>query len=128
MANYQFFVILYFPSHFNLRLAYVNIINKLVYLYSKITRMKTLSGFITKVQMFQSTLCAILTTRLISILPKYLVTATTAKSYESKEPYSFKKFNCKLTWMEHCNRFVCLIRNSYRKYICSALLKLAFPC
>ena len=55
---------------------------------------------------------------------RYLVTATTAEDYESKKPYSFKKFNHKLTWMEHRNRFICLIRNSYRKCICSTLLKL----
>ena len=40
-------------------------------------------------------LVRILTTRLISILLKYLVTATTAESYESKKPYLFKKFNHK---------------------------------
>ena len=79
-------------------------------------------------QMLQNTLCAILTTRLISILPKYLVKATTTESYESEKPYSFKKFSHKLTWMVHRNRFVCLLRNSYRKYIFSALLKLTLPC
>ena len=41
---------------------------------------------------------------------------------------TFNKFNRKLIWMEHRNQFICLIRNSYRKYICSALLKLALSC
>ena len=38
-----------------------------------------------KNQMLQSTLCAILTTRLISIFLKYLITATTVENYESKK-------------------------------------------
>ena len=42
-------------------------------------------------QMLQSTLYAILTTRFISILMKYLATATTADNYESKKTLLIEK-------------------------------------